>query len=269
MIRLVISNQRGGVSKTTTTHTLGRFLADQGLKVLMIDTDPQGSLGLVLGAKPKKYLYEFVVHNHAFEECVCHIAGNIDLLCSNRDTTKAEVALLGMTAGELAFMRIFGMIEDPYDAVLIDVAPSINLVQTCSIMYAKHLLIPVAMDMLSLQGAAACIETSRMLTELFKVEIRAVGLLPTMIDRRFNLTSLTLKALETMSEKYGIPLLPPIRTDGTVPKAERARKFLVDMDPHCKAVEDYRVASEKIMECFDVQFKQNAAQPEEEISAQG
>jgi chromosome partitioning protein len=264
MIRLVVCNQRGGVSKTTTTHTIGRHLADNGLKVLMIDTDPQGSLALVLGAKPKKYLYEFVVHNHAFEECVWHVSENIDLLCSNRETTKAEVALLGMTAGELAFVRIFGMIEDPYDAVLIDVSPSINLVQTCSIMYAKHLLIPVAMDMLSLQGAAACIETSKMLTDLFKTEIKTVGLLPTMIDRRFNLTSLTLKALEGMSEKYGIPVLPPIRTDGTVPKAERSRRFLVDLDPHCKAAEDYRVASTKLMELLNVKPRYNA---QEEISA--
>jgi cellulose biosynthesis protein BcsQ len=131
-------------------------------------------------------------------------------------------------------------------------------------MYAKHLLIPVAMDMLSLQGAAACIETSKMLTDLFKVEIKAVGLLPTMIDRRFNLTSLTLKALEGMSEKYGIPVLPPIRTDGTVPKAERVRKFLFDMDPHCKAAEDYRVASAKLMELLNVKPRYNA---QEEISA--
>ena len=82
MIRLVICNQRGGVSKTTTTHTIGRYLADHGLKVLMIDTDPQGSLGLVLGAKPKKYLYEFVVHNHAFEECVWHASARTWTCCA-------------------------------------------------------------------------------------------------------------------------------------------------------------------------------------------
>jgi len=85
-----------------------------------------------------------------------------------------------------------------------------------------------------------------------------------LIDRRFNLTSLTLKALEGMSEKYGIPVLPPIRTDGTVPKAERVRKFLFDMDPHCKAAEDYRVASAKLMELLNVKPRYNA---QEEISA--
>src|SRR5262249_18354728 len=155
MIRLVVCNQRGGVSKTTTTHTIARHLPDSALKALMIDTDPQGSLGTVLSAKPKKYLYEFVVHNHAFEECVWHASENIDVLCSNRETTKAEVALLGMTAGELAFVRIFGMIEDAYDAVLIDVSPSINLVETGSSKYTKSPVIPVAMAILRLPSAPA------------------------------------------------------------------------------------------------------------------
>ena len=265
MIRLVICNQRGGVSKTTTTHTIGRHLADHGLKVLMIDTDPQGSLGLVLGAKPKKYLYEFVVHNHAFEECVWHVSDNIDLLCSNRETTKAEVALLGMTAGELAFVRIFGMIEDPYDAVLIDVSPSINLVQTCSLLYARNFLIPVAMNMLSLQGAAACLQTGAMLGEAFGTPIRPVALLPVMVDRRFSLTDYILQALEEMSEQYHVPLLHAIRTDGAVPKAERNRQFLADFDPRCKALEDYMVAGLQLMDLFKT--GQDAEQYPEALSA--
>ena len=70
MIRLVLSNQRGGVAKTTTTHTLARYFAGQGLRVLLIDTDPQGSLGAVLGLKPRHYLHHFVVHNYPFTECI-------------------------------------------------------------------------------------------------------------------------------------------------------------------------------------------------------
>ena len=61
MIRLVVSNQRGGVAKTTTVHTLARYCADRGLRVLIIDTDPQGSVGAVLGLRPKTYLHQFIV----------------------------------------------------------------------------------------------------------------------------------------------------------------------------------------------------------------
>src|SRR5215831_7030526 len=90
MIRLVILNQRGGVAKTTTVHTLARFLADRGRRVLIIDTDPQGSLGTVLGLKPTKYLNDFVIYNHLFKDCVVRACPGVDVLCSNRETVKTE-----------------------------------------------------------------------------------------------------------------------------------------------------------------------------------
>lgn len=247
MLRLVIANQRGGVSKTTTTATLARIYADRGLRVLAIDADPQGSLGLVLGLRPSKYLHDFLVYNCALSECVVSAAANLDVLCSNRDTTKVEAALLGTTGREFAFSRQFGSADGAYDVVLVDVAPSISLLQTCSIMYTRSLLIPVAMDMLSLQGAAACLQTASMLAEVFGCEIRPVALLPAMVDRRYTLTAFVLSALEEMSNRYGIPLLQAIRTDGTVPKAQRARRFLVEYDRDSKASEDYLAAADQLL----------------------
>jgi chromosome partitioning protein len=157
-----------------------------------------------------------------------------------------------MTGGEFAFMRLFGKVEHWYDVVLIDVAPSISLVQTCAMLYARNLLIPVATDMLSLQGAVACLQTAHMLTELFQIEVKAAAILPVMIDRRYSLTGFVLDALEEMSEKWSVPLLPPIRTDGTVPRAERAKMFLADYDPRCKALEDYTAAASRLMSLLDV-----------------
>lgn len=252
MIRLVVSNQRGGVSKTTTTLTLARYFAEKGLKVLVVDTDPQGSIALTLGLRPQFYFHHFVVNGVLFTDCVVPAHPNIDVLCGNRDTQKAEVALLGMTAGELAFVKVFGQVEDHYQIVLIDCAPSISLVQTASLMYAKNVLIPVAMDMLSLQGASACLEACNLLSTAFKEEIRAVALLPTMLDKRYNLTAMTMQTLEQMASKYDIDLLPGIRIDGTVRKAERSRKFLADYDPTCKALQDYEAVGNRILEIFDV-----------------
>jgi chromosome partitioning protein len=252
MIRLVITNQRGGVSKTTTTATLARFFSDRGMRVLIVDADPQASIGIVLGLRPRKHLYEFVVHNRPFEECVERAAPNIDVLCSNRETTRVEAALLTMTGGELAFIRLFGDVEFLYDVVLIDVAPSISLLQTCAMLYTRSLLIPVAADMLSLQGAVACLQTAQMLTDLFHIPVRAAALLPVMIDRRYSLTSFILETLVEMSEKYAVPLLAPIRTDGTVPRTERARMFLADYDPRCKAMQDYTAAASQLIALLDV-----------------
>ena len=248
MQRLVIANQRGGVSKTTTTAILARFFGDQGSKVLVIDADPQGSLGLVLGLKPDHYLHDFLVHNLPLSDCVVEASPNVHVLCGSRDTTVVEAALFGTPGRELAFRRQFAAAEDRYDAVLIDVSPSITLLQTCSMLYAQHLLIPVAMNMLSLQGAAACLETAQMLGETFGTSIRPIALLPVMVDRRFSLTEYILQALEEMSEQYRVPLLHSVRTDGTIPRAERARQFLVDYDAKCKAMEDYVIAALQISE---------------------
>ncbi len=256
MFRLVVSNQRGGVSKTTTTATFARSFADRGMRVLAIDADPQGSLALVLGLKPVRYLHDFLIDNRPLEECVIPASPNLDVLCGNRDTTKVEVALLGTPGRELAFSRYFSEADRPYDAVLIDVAPSISMLQTCLMIYAQRVVIPVAMDMLSLQGAAASLQTAAMLADVFRTEISALALLPAMLDHRYSLTAYVLKALEEMSEQYRVPLLGSIRTDATVPRAERARKFLADYDPKCKAYEDYTAAAGRLMELLSVEEQQ-------------
>jgi chromosome partitioning protein len=247
MMRLVVVNQRGGVAKTTTVHTFARFLADRGRRVLIIDTDPQGSMGTVLGLRPARYLHDFVIYNHLFKECAVPACPGVDVLCSNRETVRTEGNLMGQVAREFVFTNLFSQVETDYDAVLIDVAPSINLLQTCAMTYAKALLIPVSMDPLSLQGAAASIETARTLSSLIRLSIRPVAILPVMVDRRLQITEVVYASLRDLSTRTNIPLLPPIRTDTTVTKCSRAKKFLVDFDPRAKALEDYNQALEALL----------------------
>src|SRR5688500_18526857 len=85
LIRFVVSNQRGGVAKTTTAVTLARCFADRGLKVLLIDTDPQASVASIIGAKPQQSLYDFLIMHMVFEECLTRVHDNIDLLASTRE----------------------------------------------------------------------------------------------------------------------------------------------------------------------------------------
>jgi len=263
MMRLVISNQRGGVAKTTTIHTLARYLADRGQRVLIIDTDPQGSIGTVLGLKPSKYLHDFVVYDHVFKDCVVEAFPGIDVLCSNRETVKTEAHLMGQVAREFVFENLFAQVEKQYQAVLIDVAPSINLLQTCAMVYAKALLIPVSMDPLSLQGAAASIETARTLSSLIRMDIRPVAILPVMVDRRLQMTEIITASLGDLSVRTTIPVLHPIRTDTTVTKCSRAKKFLVDYDPRAKAAEDYQVALDQLVALLE-QKRGITAQTEKE-----
>jgi chromosome partitioning protein len=247
MLKLVISNQRGGVAKTTTTVALARYLADIGKRVLIIDTDPQGSVSVVLGLKAEgRSLHNFIIKNHAFKDCLVAAHERIDVLPSNRETVQTETILMGHTARELTFQSIFPAVDGAYDAVLIDVAPSISLLQTCAMLYARQLLIPVSMDPLSLQGAAASFETARMLSPLFRTDIRVIGVLPVMVDRRLQITETVLESLKDICARNQVPLLHAIRTDATVTKAARQKQFLNDYEPKSKALEDYVKACEEL-----------------------
>jgi len=246
MIRLVLSNQRGGVAKTTTTHTLARYFADQGLRVLLIDTDPQGSLGAVLGLKPQHYLHQFVVHNHPFAECIIEAHPGIHILCSNRETAMTEQILYGIVGREMVLENLLSKVDREYDAVLIDVAPSISMLQNCALVYAKQMLIPVAMDPLSLQGVGANVETCRLLNAAFHLNIRPVAILPVMVDRRLQMTAIVMESLVEIAARLRVPVLHGIRVDATVTKSSRARQFLVDYDPGSRAAEDYQIAGREL-----------------------
>jgi chromosome partitioning protein len=254
MIRLVLSNQRGGVAKTTTTHTLARYFAGQGLRVLLIDTDPQGSLGAVLGLKPRHYLHHFVVHNCPFADCIVEASPGIHVLCSNRETAMTEQILHGMVGREMVLENLFSQVDRDYDVVLIDVAPSISLLQNCALVYAKQMLIPVAMDPLSLQGVGANVETCRLLNAAFHLDILPVAILPVMVDRRLQMTTIVMESLVEIAERLRIPVLHGIRVDATITKASRARQFLVDYDPESRAVEDYQVAARELASLLQEQM---------------
>jgi chromosome partitioning protein len=244
MIRLTVSNQRGGVAKTTTALTLARCFADDGMRILLIDTDPQGSVTTLIGAKPKASLFDFLVQGFAFKECLTPIHDKIDLLASNRDTNRAEDIISTQMAREHVFVHSFGQNESGYDAVLIDVAPSIGLFQACAMMYTRYVVVPVGMEMLSIQGALASINAADSLNHFFHKDakiVRTIGTLPVMVDRRMQMTATIMETLEGIAERHQVPVLPLIRTDSSVVKAGRQRQFLQDYDPKSRALEDYKL----------------------------
>jgi chromosome partitioning protein len=172
----------------------------------------------------------------------------IDVVCSNRETTDAEAILIPRTGRELILQAVLSPIEKDYDVVMIDCPPAISLLQSCALMYAKQLLIPLTMDPLSLQGAFAALQTTATLNSLFNAGISPVAVLPTLVDRRLQMTEVIMQSLQKMVEDHRIPLLPAIRTDSSVTKATRAKTFLMDFDSRSKAAEDYRACSARLLE---------------------
>jgi chromosome partitioning protein len=239
------------VAKTTTAVSLARSFADRGLRTLLIDTDSQGSISTILGLKPQFTLHDFLIRQMVLKECVVRAHELIDVLCSDRKTMQAEDIISGQTLREVHFEQVFGETgaEQEYDAVVIDVAPSLTLFQTCAMLYTKQVLIPAAMETLSVQGASASISSASELNRLFKRQpgIASIGILPVMVNNRLQMTETVMNALTDMSRELKVPLLPGIRTDTAVVKAARAKMFLADFDPKAKALEDYEKAAEILL----------------------
>jgi chromosome partitioning protein len=157
MIKLMIGNQKGGVGKTTSAITLARCFADRGLKTLLIDSDPQGSIAVTLRLKPQNYIADFILNQLRLPDCVTTVAERLDVLCGNRETTTMEQRIFTMYGRELVFQKAFELSEDTYDAIVVDVAPSISLLQACPMVFCQNVVIPISMDTLSVSGAGATI----------------------------------------------------------------------------------------------------------------
>jgi chromosome partitioning protein len=111
------------------------------MRVLLIDADPQGSIAAILGLKPNAFLYDFLIKWLAFRECLTAAHPQIDVICGNRYTTEAETVVMGLPFREFMFEHVLAEYASRYDAILIDVAPSISLFQTCSMVFTRCVLV--------------------------------------------------------------------------------------------------------------------------------
>ena len=252
MIKLMIGNQKGGVGKTTTAITLARCLAERGFRTLLIDSDPQGSIAVTLRLKPEAYFSDFILNQLRLPDCVVQIADRLEVLCGNRETTAMEQRIFTMYGREHVFQNAFRMYEDSYDAIVVDVAPSISLLQACSMVFCQNVLIPISMDTLSVSGAGATIFSAQTIGDSVRTPIHTLALLPTIVNRRFGLTDVVMKMIEQLSENYKIPVLNAIRTDQIIGKAARAHMMIADIDPKAKALEDYDTATSSLLELLKI-----------------
>ena len=222
------------------------------MRVLVVDADPQGSLAVILGLKPPAFLSDLLIEKLAFRECIVSARPGLDIVCGNRFTTDAETKTMGMPGSEFLFQHVLSEYERGYDVVLIDVAPSISLFQTCAMVYTQHVLVPVDMDILSVQGATSTIHACETLNRMLErgLNIRTLGMLPVKLNRRLAVTELVLDTLSSISERRDVPVYSPIRTDQSVVKAAAERMFLADFDPKSKALEDYEQLTDELITRF-------------------
>jgi chromosome partitioning protein len=241
-----VTNQRGGVGKTTTAINYACYLAQRDYPTLLIDTDPQGSVGIALGLAGSNFLSEFLLQRVTLDRCVVRALKNLDVLCSNKQTVEAECRLAAAPSPEFGLAVALAPFEHQYAAVVLDVSPAITLMTTCAMVYSRRVLLPVNMDLLSLNAAAAVCDTVRLLNDMLPEPILIVGLMPCQVHKGLAVTRLGEQGLQAISTKFDVPILPTVRTDQSVNRAFSMQQPLLAFDPGAKAAQDYIMVFDRV-----------------------
>ncbi|MDX6215181.1 MAG: chromosome partitioning protein [Frankiales bacterium] len=186
---LAMCNQKGGVGKTTSTINLGAALAELGRRVLLVDLDPQGALGVGLGVNPlqlDRTVYNLLMEHDVTVDDVMlktNVPG-MDLLPSNIDLSAAEVQLVNEVAREQTLLRVLTPVVDDYDVILFDCQPSLGLLTVNALTAADGVIIPLECEFFALRGVALLIQTIEKIQERLNPRLELEGILATMYDAR-------------------------------------------------------------------------------------
>ena len=192
---IAVVNQKGGTAKTTTVENLGIGLAREGKKVLLVDTDPQGSLTISLGyPRPDELeitlfdLLNKTINEHSVTagEGILHQAEGIDLIPANISLAGLEVALVNTMNRERILKQFLEPVKGNYDYVLLDCMPSLGMLTVNALAAADAALVPVQANYLSAKGLEQLLQTINKVKRQINPKLRIEGILLTMVDGRTN-----------------------------------------------------------------------------------
>jgi chromosome partitioning protein len=243
---IAFANQKGGVAKTTTTLNLGVALKEKGLRVLVVDMDPQGNLTMSQGMNPdgiERSMFDVLVHRLPISEIV-HRA-EVDVAVSSIDLAGAELALAASIGRERALEKALLEVRPKYDWILIDTPPSLGLLTINALVASSGVIVPVQCEYLSLRGLVQLENTLAMIRENLNPEVSIIGILATMFDRR---TMHAREAIEILRENFG-DLVFNTRIRKTIRYAEAPVKgqSILGYDPTGEAAEMYRDLAKEVL----------------------
>lgn len=188
-----VTNQKGGVGKTTTSVNLAASLAATQRKILLIDLDAQGNATMGCGVNKNELelsVCEVLLGEHEIGQVIVPVeSAGFDLLPSNSDMTAAEVELMNHEGRELRLRQALSVVRDRYDYIIIDCPPTLNMATINALTAASGVIIPMQCEYYALEGLTALLGTIEQIQSTVNSELEIVGLLRTMFDPRNNLAN--------------------------------------------------------------------------------
>ena len=254
---IAVVNQKGGTGKTTTCENLGIGLANEGKKVLLVDTDPQGSLTIALGnPRPDDLpvtltdLMTKIMQDQpplSKEGILSHEEG-VDLVPANITLSGLEVSLVNAMSRETILKQYLETVKGQYDYILLDCMPSLGMLTVNALAASDQVLIPVQANYLSAKGLEQLLQTVNKVKRQINPKLRIEGILLTMVDSR---TSYAKEISTLIRDTYGSKLKV---YDADIPRSVRAAEISAEgvsifkHDPGGKVAEAYRSLTKEVLQ---------------------
>ncbi len=243
-----LTNNKGGVGKTTSTLNIGVGLANRGRRVLLIDLDPQASLTISLGLNSKNFLDKSIVQvltkQKDVKECLFKIRENVYIIPSNKLLNDAEDLIKGKNFRESILKNALEPIKDLFNYILIDCPPSLNVFTDNGLTASNEVFIPIEAEYLALQGTSQLVEKVNEIKE-GNANLKITGVFLTKYDARKNLNKQVKEVLENTFK--GEVFNTNINTNVALAEAPSHQKDIFSYEPTSSGAKDYASLVEEII----------------------
>ena len=235
MVIMAIANQKGGVAKTTSAVTLGHGFALKGKKVLIVDLDPQGHVCKLLNLPKYPGVRQWYYDDQPLQDAVLMARENLFVLGADKTIARVAGKIKEDAYGAEAFAYALKQQTQDYDAVLLDLAPSLNDIQVAALLASDYVICPTRLRFTDLDGVQ---EIMRSVAEVARHghQVRGVYILPTFYDRT---TTETGDRLMELAQMFGKRVLAPIAQDTRISEAPGHGQTIWEYAPECNALRGY------------------------------